>query len=54
MPAIHEITAITCSALIHSYIRHASLVCQRAIVLAGNPDLQGNGDISASMPFLKQ
>jgi hypothetical protein len=41
MPAIHEITAITCSALIHSYIRHASLVCQRARQCCRHPDLQG-------------
>jgi hypothetical protein len=27
MPAIHAMTAITCSALIHSYIRDAWLVC---------------------------
>jgi hypothetical protein len=40
MPAIHAMTAITCSALIHSYIGDASFVVTALFIVCNTGTLQ--------------
>jgi hypothetical protein len=67
MPAIHAMTAITCSALIHSYIGNFYspamvgnfqpinvVTFRRTIALKSMSPTDPNGSLSASGPFLKQ